>query len=171
MATRTDAAEILSRFPGPVTLYPSRKKWLLVFAGGALFATGGAWMIQGGDGTGWFVLIFFGLVALVAAAAMLPGAGALTLDRDGFEVTNLFRRHRSRWQDTVGFLAARIPPARQKFVVYDDVTQSSRTLAKINVEIVGRNAALPDTYGLSAENLAHLTARWRERALGQSPGT
>ena len=30
-------ATILSRFPGPVTLHPSRAKWLMVFAGGALF--------------------------------------------------------------------------------------------------------------------------------------
>ncbi len=171
MATHTDAAEILSRFPGPVTLYPSRKKWLLVFAGGALFATGGAWMIQSGDRMGWFVLMFFALVALAAAAAMLPGAGAFTLDHDGFEVTSLFRRHRSRWQDTAGFVAARIPPARQNFVVYDDVKQNTKNVAKINVAIIGRNSALPDTYGLSAENLAHLMARWHERALGQSSRT
>jgi hypothetical protein len=64
MPMRNDVAEILSRFPGPVTLHPSRMKWLLVFAGGALFATGGGLMVADGKGTGWFVLIFFVLVAL-----------------------------------------------------------------------------------------------------------
>jgi len=106
---------------------------------------------------------------IVAAVAMLPGAGALTLDAEGFEARNLFRRHRSRWQDTSGFQAARIPPAQQKLVVYDDVTQSAKTLAQINVGIVGRNAALPDTYGLSADDLAQLMAQWRERALARGP--
>jgi hypothetical protein len=124
-------------------------------------------MIRGGDLEGWLVLIFFGLVAVVGAGAMLPGAGGLILDRDGFGVTSLFRRHRTRWQDATGFQAARIPPARQSFVVYDDATQSKKSLAKINVGIVGRNAALPDTYGLSADDLAQLMAQWRERTLAR----
>jgi hypothetical protein len=45
-----DVAEILSRFPGPLTLHPSRKKWLLFFSIGALFAAGGGWMINRGEG-------------------------------------------------------------------------------------------------------------------------
>jgi hypothetical protein len=163
-----DAAEILSRFPGPLTLYPSCKKWLLVFSIGALFAAGGGGMINGGKGSGWFVLIFFALVAIVAAAAMLPGAGGLTLDRDGFEVTNLFRSYRARWQDTTGFTAVRIHSAHQKMVVYDDAKQSGRSLAQLNVAIAGRGAGLPDTYGLSADDLAQLMAQWRERALGRN---
>jgi hypothetical protein len=40
--------------------------------------------------------VFFGLVALVAPVAMLPGAGGLVLDREGFDVTSLFRRYRVR---------------------------------------------------------------------------
>ena len=168
MPSPTDASTILSRFPGPVTLYPSRKKWLLVLAGSALFAVGGFWMIKTGDGRGWLVLIFFGLTAAVAAAVMLPGAGALALDRDGFEATNLFRRHRTLWRDATGFQAARIPLARQRWVVYDDVTQNKKSIAKFNVGIVGRNAALPDTYGLSADDLAQLMAQWSGRALGQT---
>ena len=106
MASRPDTSEMLSRFPGPVTLYPSRKKWLLVCAGGALFAIGGVWMVRSGEWMGWLPLIFFSLVALVAAVAMLPGAGALTLGREGFEITNLFRRHPTRWQDALRFATA-----------------------------------------------------------------
>jgi hypothetical protein len=165
MASRTDISEILSRFPGPVTFYPSRKKWLAVLAGGALFTIGGVLMVRSGEPMGWFPLIFFALVALVAAAAMLPGAGALTLDREGFEITNLFRRYRTRWQDASGFSTTRIPPAHQRWVVYDDIRHNTKRIARINVEIVGRNAALPDTYGLSPDDLGQLMTQWRERAL------
>ena len=161
----TDVAEILSRFPGPVTLRPSRTRWLLVLAIGLLFAVGGVWMIQDGKWMGWYVLVFFGLVALIAAVAMLPGAGGLILDREGFDVTSLFRRYRIRWQDTADFAAVSIPPAHQKMVGYNDLKQSSSRLAKMNVAIVGRDAAIPDTYGLSADALAQLMAQWRERAL------
>ena len=163
----TDVAEILSRFPGPVTLRPSRTRWLLVLAIGLLFAVGGVWMIQDGEWMGWYVLVFFGLVALIAAVAMLPGAGGLILDREGFDVTSLFRRYRIRWQDTADFAAVSIPPAHQKMVGYNynDLKRSSSRLAKMNVAIVGRDAAIPDTYGLSADALAQLMAQWRARAL------
>jgi hypothetical protein len=114
-----NAAELLSRFPGPVTLYPSRAKWLLFIAGGPLFAVGGLWMVLSGRGGGWLVLLFFGLGTLVAAAGLLPGAGMLRLDREGFEVTSLFRRHRILWRDVTRFEAGRIPPAHQLFVLYD----------------------------------------------------
>jgi hypothetical protein len=38
-------------------------------------------------------------------------------------------------------------------------------LAKINTAIVGRNAALPDTYGQRAEDLARLLEQWRSLGL------
>ena len=170
MPMHNDVAEILLRFPGPVTLHPSRTKWLLVLAGGALFAVGGGLMIADGKGTGWFVLIFFALVALAGAVALLPGAGGLTLDREGFAVTNLFRTYRARWQDTTGFTAVRIPPAHQKMVMYDDAKQSGRSLAQLNVAIAGRGAALPDTYGFSADDLAQLMAQWRDRPVPRTSG-
>ena len=50
-------------------------------------------------------------------------------------------------------------------VGYNDLKRSSSRLAKMNVAIVGRDAAIPDTYGLSADALAQLMAQWRERAL------
>jgi hypothetical protein len=168
MPPDTEIAAVLSRFPGPLTLYPSRREWLLVFTGCLLVAAGGAWMIKSGDGEGWLVLIFFGLGTLVAGAAMLPGAGGLILDHDGFEITNLFRRHRTRWQDAAGFQTASVPRVRQKMVVYDDITQRAKSIAKINVALVGRNAALPDTYGFSAEDLAQVMTQWRERTLGRT---
>jgi hypothetical protein len=165
MAAHLQSADLLKRFPGPLTLYPSRRKWLLMFVGSAAFAVGGAWMIRGGDSWGWFPLLFFGACALVGLVAVLPHAGALVLDRDGFEVTNLFRHHRSRWQDVSAFEAQSIPPAHQFFVVYDDASVSASSLAKINTAIVGRNAALPDTYGQRAEDLAQLLEQWRTLAL------
>jgi len=92
MLSSPAAPELLSRFPGPVTLHPLRKKWLLVLAGCALFAIGGYWMVRGNEGMGWLVLIFFGLGALIAAAMMLgaadcnrgPRQGRLTAVRIGY---------------------------------------------------------------------------------------
>ena len=50
-------------------------------------------------------------------------------------------------------------------VVYDDPTSRGGMLGKMNTGIIGRSSALPDTYGLSHEELAWLLNEWRQRAL------
>jgi hypothetical protein len=167
MSSDAELDQILMRFPGPLTLYRSRRKWLVVLAGCTLFAIGGFWMIEDSDRTGWLVLIFFGLGSLIAAIALLPGAGALTLEQDGFEVKNLFRRHRVRWQDAAGFEVVAIPPSMQKLVAFDQPSTANRAISKLNVAIAGHNGAVPDTYGLSADALARLMTLWRERAMAR----
>ena len=96
---------------------------------------------------------------------LLPGSAALTLDRDGFQVTNLFRRKRTSWPQASGFIEASVPPANLAIVAYDDAGAAGHTAAAINVRITGRNAALNDTYGLSAAELAKLMSDWHDRAL------
>jgi hypothetical protein len=53
----------------------------------------------------------------------------------------------------------------QKMVAYDDVKVAGRAVAKLNIALAGHNTALPDTYGLSAAELARVMTQWRERAL------
>src|SRR6185295_9246378 len=153
MASNDKWMELLSRFPGPVVLDSSRKKWLLVLLGGVLFTAGGILMIRSGDSFGWYVTIFFALVAICAVATMLPGAGYLSLDKDGFEARSLFRGNRTRWSDTKGFEAKSPLRVTQRLVVYDDLTRKYRVLTGVNAMIVGHNAALGDTYGLAADDL------------------
>jgi hypothetical protein len=71
-------AAILARFPGPVTLYPSKVKLLLVLLGSLVFSTGGYWMIQEGQAFwGWFDLIFFSLGVI-----MIPIARCQCIDSE-----------------------------------------------------------------------------------------
>jgi hypothetical protein len=154
MSSKSRDDDILAQFPGPVILYPSRSKWLLVLIGFLIFF----WIISGTGGLGrgliFFVggLIFCGLGAIVAAVMLIPGAGWLRLDRDGFETTSLFWYHRrARWQDVSEF----------------DVLALRDTI-KVVYKHKGRNASLPDTYGLSAGNLLVMMTHWRERALSQA---
>jgi hypothetical protein len=94
----------------------------------------------------------------------LPGASALILDSDGFETKAPFRRHRSRWRDTTGFTVISIP---KRLVGFDDDQIRHRKLAKANTAMFGRNAALPNTYGQSASNVAILMTQWRIRAMSR----
>ncbi len=162
---------VLQGFPGPLMLYPSVRKWVTVLLVCVLFDAGGLWMVAQAAPWGWFVLIVFAFFTITAAAMLLPGAASLRLDRDGFETTTLFRRGRTPWRDASGFEAVTVPPAMEKLVAYDNVNVAGHTVARINVAIAGRNAALPDNYGLSADNLAAVMAQWRERALSSQSCT
>jgi len=154
---------ILKGFPGPVRLTPSRRKWALVLLVCIGFTAIGAAMIRAGDIRGWLVG-FFTLGIPIATIMLLPGAGGLVLDVEGFDVISMYRTRRWRWTDAGGFMVATLP-RRQKMVVYDSRTPRSGVLAKFNTGITGRNAGLPETYGLKPETLAELMTHWRERAL------
>ena len=166
MAIETNPAALLARYPGPVRLTPSPRKWLLVLAGCLAFVAGGIAMRSDNAFGAWLGIAFFGLGVPISATMLLPGAASLVLDADGFAVTNMFRRYRVRWANVTGFTVAGVPPSGTRMVVYDDAAGKHNLLGEINTGLVGRNAALPDTYRLAPADLANLMAGWRERAAG-----
>lgn len=94
--------ELLERFPGPITLYASPRKWLAILAGCAVFVGIGVSMIISpalfnrsylgipADIIGWLEIVLFGLGLIVSVMALMPGRSDLTLDANGFAVRNLF---------------------------------------------------------------------------------
>ena len=159
-----EARQLLSRFPGPVTLSASRAKFLLVLLTSLPFAAGGYWLASRGDPKGWLLLVFSGLCSVLAALQLLPGSNTLTLDGAGFEVKAWSLRRRTRWRDVTGFEARPVPQAPIQRVFYFNTNLRTSMLAKINVMTLGSNAALPDTYGLAANDLARLMTVWQDRA-------
>lgn len=162
--------DVLTQFPGPVTLSVPRKIQIRPLVGAtSLNAIALAMLHQDSSSRlAWLALAFFGIGAIVLVVAMLPGATSLTLDRDGFVAKEAFIRNRSRWQNVTNFVAAPArPPAPQdiKLVWFNDTQWQKWKLARMETAALGYNAALPATYGLPAEDLANLMARWRDRAL------
>ncbi len=173
-----DADSLLSRFPGPVTLYPSYGKLLKPVVICLVFAAVGWLQIR--DGThpiwGWLTAIFFGVGTVVIALQLLPGANSLTLDAKGFETRVFFlRRIRSQWQNVTNFIAKpALPPAPQdmKLVWYNDSQWNGWWLARKETAMLGYNASLGGSYGqLSADTLADLMIRWQRRAQAHSSPT
>ena len=174
MASDATYNEILARFPGPVTLYPSRRKWLLLMAGCLLFAGVGIGGAYNGDAKDWLGVAFFGVGAIVPGLMLLHGAASLTLDADGFEMTNLFRHTRFHWRDASGFEAqfppvlrasAIPPPSWNKFVAFDNTKMRNSTWTRVSALIMKHNALLGDTYGFSADDLAKLMRQWCDLAV------
>jgi hypothetical protein len=166
--SNVDANQILAQFPGSVTIHASRTKWLRHLLVNIVFVSIGVWQVSKGLWIGWLLVSFFGLGAIICATLLLPGAGKLTLDVDGFQTTSLFRGSRLHWTDVAGFKAHTMPFSRLSKKVYFNVsTLTGRPIAKLNVALFGRNSALADTYGLSADELACVMEYWRNRAVGE----
>lgn len=165
--------ELLSRFPGPITLYPARGKWISLTLGAVVFTTIGALgsfaridafqhaiMILG--------TIFFGTCMLAGIITLLPGASSLQLNQDGFAIAKFYWTRRLRWAEVSDF--AIWTYRANKVITFNTCTPSSSKagalLMKINSFLAGRNDYLPDTYGLSANDLLALVNAWRKRAIG-----
>ena len=140
--------EIIQRYPGPVTLRSPWKENLLsaIFypfmfvLGIVLLLTHNAIMIGFGA---LFALCGF-LASLAYTVSLTPGASSLVLDRNGFEVTFLFRKHAHAWD------AAMLPDHPG----YDKKNTFERKLRD------------PRFYGLGPLYLPLLMHHWCRLALG-----
>jgi hypothetical protein len=156
----TFAEVLLSGYPGPVTLYPSRKRQVRLLLLGAVLTAGGVWLALDADPVGWFAAVFFGYCVVTGVINLLPGAASLSLNKDGFQARNFFRRVGSDWQDVTGFkVHSGLPPVWSGYVRY------SENKSKGLKAIFGRSHVLPDTYGLPSSGLAQLLTEWRDQAI------
>lgn len=114
----------------------------------------------------WVFGVVVGLMMLGALVAMLPGSSALELRRDGFTTVQMFRRTTTLWTQTGGFRVGKIRVRSPPFVLVDlSGPAAERPSARIAAVVSGAHSALPETYGLTAAELAWLMNEMRDRAL------
>jgi hypothetical protein len=140
----------------PATLYTSRWKNVLFL----LFCAGMFVLLLGANETKfadvWWVLLLFGLGVVVFAVLLLPGSACLKLTADGFEVTSLYRKHFVPWTSVDDFYPITIEHMRYVGWNYVPAFHDSPLLRQISSDLSGAQAALPDTYGMSAVELTTL---------------
>ena len=141
-------------------LRPSPGKWLAMVAISGALAWIGTRILATHPLVGWGCIVFFGLCGALALLNLWPGASRLVLDDDGFEIVSLFRRTRVRWAEVSRFGSTRVGMHRMVGFDFVDGHAASPRLRSVNRNLSGFQAALPDTYGRSAADLAaHLDAR------------
>lgn len=145
------------------TLKPNRKKhaFLLVVCLG--FSIAGVCMIIDGEPFGWLVTALFGLGVPTLLVNLLPGSAYLKLDPEGMETRTLYRRHFTRWSDVEEFFTRSVRGHRMVCWKYAPGYRAQAGARRFAERIAGAEAALPDTYGRSAEQLAGLLDEWRIR--------
>lgn len=151
----------------PCVLHPSRTKSVALLGGSLLFVLCGIWLREEGPVAAWLTIVLFGLAAVVFSVNLLPGSSYLKLTSEGFEQRVLFRTHEEAWKDIQHFEAYRNPTSSSRLVGYvydpDCASTAGGAARKISRSLVGLDGALPDTYGMSADELAALMNDWLER--------
>ena len=148
-------------------LHADTKKWLTVMAIGAGFVAIGIIVIvmQGGF-LAWFVTLFFALVAGVGALQLIGPGSHLELHADNFVVTNFGRKTTERWDECANFSVYRV--SRTELVVYDRARDVETHKGEMNRSISGRSSGLPDTFGMSAKDLAELMNAYQQHGVERS---
>ncbi len=145
-----------------ITLRTKPTKTLLYLFGSLLFVVIGV-LTFNGTLIYWLGIGFFGLGSIVFALHLLPNASYLRLTSEGFTTCSLFRSHSYSWTEIENFAVGYA--SRMKTVVYNYSSsyKNQNALRKMNKGIFGFEAGFPDTYGMSAEELADLMNNWKRR--------
>jgi hypothetical protein len=170
--TCSDAAaveDILTRFPGPVVLAPSRfhsvSRLVVIVVAGAT----ATWALVIMDGVVTTILLAAFIAMLVSVGVFLfiktqPRLTALCLTDTDFEIRNI-RSHRVRWSDSSEFVVA---PAPAPMIVFDDQGRKD-SLPPVKAW-GGRNSVVPNHSPLTLADLALVMNRWRMRVLASQEG-
>ena len=173
---------LLRRFPGPVELRMQQSKLVFTLLGVLIFGGITAYFIVTERPNPivaaflWFCVVCLAVSIPFFLFLLIKGVG-LRLEADGFRLAQAWRNTFTRWADTSEFetgstaLFITYRGDGTAVVTYDDANAKTGSLASINTSIVGKNSALPDTYGMSAEDLKTLMNGWRERALAKNAVT
>ena len=112
---------------------------------------------------GWLCAVFFGLGVLMALISLLPGSSYLDLTPDGMEIRSLYRKWFVRWSDVQEFFPTFVQHRPMTSWNYTKSFAGQRFGRKIASGLIGAEAILPDTYGMSAKDLSNLLNNWRTK--------
>ncbi len=137
-------------------LYTSRWKALALLAASIGFVAAGWSMRVGNPVAGYLGMGFFGLGIPVFLAQLLPGRSYLELTCGGFTCVSWFSKSHTRWADVRQFRVVQVSGHRMLGWDYLAHGPGHDWGRKFSRAVSGADAALPETYGLTAEALAAL---------------
>ena len=144
-------------------LKPKATKTILLGIVCLAFFVGGILIAKEESLKGWLIASFFGLGFIVFIIQLIPGSTQLTLTKEGFIMTSLFRSHFTKWSDVkvfkIGYLG------RNKAVMFDYVDNHTKyEFGKIvSKSLSNSHGALASNYGLKVTELLNLLNDWKNK--------
>ena len=152
--------------PLAMVLRPSWRRSLLLLLVCAGFFAVGVLMIREGKPEAWFAAVVCGVFTLTALVLILPGAAYLRLAPEGFTICSLYRKSFIRWADVRDFRIVIIGHNKMVGFDYAPHDQPAKRSRRFAAAITGAEGALPNAYGLKADQLALLMNIFWVRATG-----
>jgi hypothetical protein len=142
-------------------LKPKATKTILLGIICLVFIVGGIMMTEQEGLKGWLIASFFGLGLIVFIIQLIPGSTQLTLTKEGFIMTSLFRSHLTKWSDVKAFKIGYL--RRNKVVMFDYVDNHTKhEIGKFIAKAISDSqGALPHNYGLKVTELLNLMNDWK----------
>ena len=148
-----------------LTLHTSKAKRLLLLLASLLLTVAGVFLAQDGELMGHMAYAFFGLCSVAYMVQLTIGRGYLKLRDDEFEfVFGFGRKQCVKWDDVGSFGVAvlrnlsryYVPPTQLVGWNYKQGVDTSKFGRVTSKTLSGREACLPDTYGMKMEELLSL---------------
>jgi hypothetical protein len=140
----------------PETLYlpPSRTRWIFVVVLGSVVVAANLYgfLAYSQSGLGVFAAIL-GIFIGAAAIQLIPGSAGMWLDRKGFTYRFFWVNRRREWNEITPILSSQV--GLLQMVGYNRKGDAPNKPREV----------LPDTYGISANELADLLNHWRDTAI------
>ena len=115
---------------------------------------------------GYFCAGVFALGLPVFALQFHPKAAYLHLAPEGLTFCSLFRAHTVPWAQIQEFGAIHIGPNPMVAWNFKPEARDTGTVRAVSRSLYGFESALPDTYGMKAQELADLLEGLRQRYAG-----
>ena len=131
----------------PLILKPSKVKNIFLIIISLGFVILGISLLEKKIWIGVLNIFFFGICLIIFLINMIPNSSYLKIDESGIEMKNLFRITFIPWKAVSSFKTKSI--FLKKIVTFNI---DKNLLTDSNIK--GNAGAFPDTYGMSAENLA-----------------
>lgn len=146
--------EISEDLPETLYLPPSRARWVFTVVMSAIIVGANVYVVatQNTPALGILAAIF-SVTGIASGVQLIPGSAGMWLDRQGFTFRMFWYDRRREWKEITPILSSQV--GLLQMVGYnrkDDKPNQPREV-------------LPDTYGISANELADIMNHWRDTAI------
>jgi hypothetical protein len=108
----------------------------------------------------WFTVLLFGVFALMGAVRLFSDAESLRLDKNGFEITGVFKRSRFQWKD---IKSIRLATIQRVSVIAVDYKDGDLRRNKVSRSLVQMDAKIANIYDVPLNEILLILKEWHER--------
>jgi hypothetical protein len=140
----------------PETLFmpPSRARWVFAVALSVVIVGTNFFVASTQEAPALAILAaIFSFTGLAAGIQLVPGSAGLWLDRQGFTFRMFWYDRRREWKEITPILSSQV--GLLQMVGFNRASDKPNQPREV----------LPDTYGISANELAELMNHWRDTAI------